>query len=354
MAIAQGQFTIIDYNDAITLMGYISSNKPKTQVYTPDSGTSNPDWSRSPYLVLTASLFVAGSGTGQDVIDTAAVTDLNWYKGADSAPLITEAGKRTVSGKTLTILENLSAAEPSVEYRCRLHYTDATTGLTLPYEMSITLNRVVNGGGLVALVVTTPDGNIFRNGAGTLTARAELWRGSTVDDTLVSYQWYQQDSSAPDQGAGEGWKKLAGQTDRTLTVSASDVGGAEVFKCVATDADTSPTNPTSGQTFSDTASFVDMTDPYSVIVSSDGGSVFKNGNGNATLTAHLYQSGAEIDTGATPQFTYTWSRYQENSRGENVRLAFADGSEVKTGKTLAVGGADVDVKATFIVEVTKS
>ena len=44
MAIAQGQFTIIDYNDAITLMGYISSNKPKTQVYTPDSGTSNPEY----------------------------------------------------------------------------------------------------------------------------------------------------------------------------------------------------------------------------------------------------------------------------------------------------------------------
>ena len=35
MSRAQGQFTIIDYNDALTLTGYIGSNHPKTQMYNP-------------------------------------------------------------------------------------------------------------------------------------------------------------------------------------------------------------------------------------------------------------------------------------------------------------------------------
>ncbi len=36
MSKAQGQFTIIDYNDALTLTGYIGSNLAKTQMYNPD------------------------------------------------------------------------------------------------------------------------------------------------------------------------------------------------------------------------------------------------------------------------------------------------------------------------------
>lgn len=38
MSKAQGQFTIIDYNDALTLTGYIGSNLAKTQMYNPDNG----------------------------------------------------------------------------------------------------------------------------------------------------------------------------------------------------------------------------------------------------------------------------------------------------------------------------
>ena len=40
MSKAQGQFTIIDYNDALTLTGYIGSNLAKTQTtaVTPPTG----------------------------------------------------------------------------------------------------------------------------------------------------------------------------------------------------------------------------------------------------------------------------------------------------------------------------
>lgn len=44
MSKAQGQFTIIDYNDALTLTGYIGSNLAKTQMYNPDNDSYSPDW----------------------------------------------------------------------------------------------------------------------------------------------------------------------------------------------------------------------------------------------------------------------------------------------------------------------
>lgn len=64
MSKAQGQFTIIDYNDALTLTGYIGSNHPKTQMFNPDNSTYNPDWSKN-NLVLTPSLYVIGTTTDQ-------------------------------------------------------------------------------------------------------------------------------------------------------------------------------------------------------------------------------------------------------------------------------------------------
>ena len=64
MSKAQGQFTIIDYNDALTLTGYIGSNLAKTQMYNPDNNTYTPDWSDT-NLVLTPSLYVIGTTTDQ-------------------------------------------------------------------------------------------------------------------------------------------------------------------------------------------------------------------------------------------------------------------------------------------------
>lgn len=64
MSKAQGQFTIIDYNDALTLTGYIGSNLAKTQMFNPDNSTYSPDWS-STNLVLTPSLYVIGTTTDQ-------------------------------------------------------------------------------------------------------------------------------------------------------------------------------------------------------------------------------------------------------------------------------------------------
>lgn len=347
MSKAQGQFTIVDLNDAVTLTGFINSNLAKTQMYNPDNDTYTPDWS-STNLVLTPSIYVAGTST--DKITSTEVISVKWYEGS-STTAITSAGNYALSGTKshiLTVKGNVMAGLPGKDFRVEIQYKDPATGLTTMYKTSISFSRVVNGSGITDLLVMTPNGNIFKNGqTDSLTAAAQLWRGSAVDTTNVTYQWYQMDSSVDtDQGGGIGWKKLAnasgqfsGVTTSTLTIYAGQVDSSAVFKCVAKDTDSA--SATYNQTFSDTASFVDLSDPIQVIIESTGGDAFKNGEGSTVLTARVYQAGEEIDTAG--EGTYTWSKYDKN--GQKVA------SFSKTGKTLSVGSSDVDVKGTFICVV---
>ena len=251
MSKAQGQFTIIDYNDALTLTGYIGSNLAKSQMYNPDNGSYNPNWA-STNLVLTPSLYVIGTTTDQ--ITSSNVTSVKWYQGT-STTAITSTGNFALSGTKshiLTIKANIMAGLPGVDFKCVITYRDSSTGLSITHPLSISFSRVVNGGGIVDLLVTTPNGNVFKNSeVPTLTAKAELWRGSVVDTTNVTYKWAIMDSTVTstsstgyDADFGIGWKKLSdttgkytGTTTNTITVYASAVNSYAVFKCIATDSD---------------------------------------------------------------------------------------------------------------------
>ena len=354
--IATGQISIIDYNDALTLTGFISSNKPKTQQYNPDNGVYNPDWSAS-NLTLTPSLFILGSS--DDIISSAQVQSITWYDAeAPSTPLATDTNYTVpTSGlKTLTIKKNVLAAKVAKDYICVIVYRDVTTNLDLTYKMGISFNKVVNGGGIADAVAWCPDGNIFKNDSiATIKAHCDLWRGSTIDTTLVTYQWYKQDSTvSTDQGAGVGWRKLDGTTNygitgyttNEITVPNSAVLNIAVFKCQIKDTDAS--SNTYNDYFYDTVTIVDQSDPVQVSVTSSGGDVFKNGVGSTTLTAKLFRAGEEIDSAGTT-YAYKWYKYDKDSA--LVANWGGAGIDYKTGKTLSVGSNDVDVKATFIVEV---
>ena len=150
MSKAQGQFTIIDYNDALTLTGYIGSNLAKTQMYNPDNGSYTPDW-KTKNLVLTPSLYVIG--TTADQIATANVTSVKWYVG-DSNTAITAGTNYALSGAKshiLTVKANVMAELPGIDYRCVITYKDESTGLSLTHPLTISFSRVVNGSGKVNL-----------------------------------------------------------------------------------------------------------------------------------------------------------------------------------------------------------
>ena len=135
----------------------------------------------------------------------------------------------------------------------------------------------------------------------------------------------------------------SGTTTATITVYAAAVDSYAVFKCVATDSDS--TSNTYNSSFTDVATFIDNSDPIQVVVTSTGGDVFKNGVGSTVLTAVVYQAGAEIDSEG--KGTYTWTKY--NKDGAIDTSWGTSGS--KTGKTLSVSSSDVATKATFMVSV---
>lgn len=358
MSTAQGQFTIIDYNDALTLTGYIGANLAKTQMHNPDNNSFTPDWSAT-NLVLTPSLYVIGTTTDQ--ITSSNVTSVKWYIGSDTTA-ITTSGNYALSGTKshiLTVSGNVMDGLPGIDYRCVITYTDDSTGLSITHPLTISFSRVVNGSGISDLLVTTPMGNVFKNSeVATLTAVAELWRGSTVDTTNVSYKWAIMDStvtstssSGYDADFGTGWRKLSdttgmytGTTTNTITIYAAAVSSYAVFKCIATDADT--TSATYNTDFADVATFIDNSDPLQIIISSTGGDVFKNGEGSTVLTAVCYQAGVEVD--ADGNGTYTWTKYDKDGAIDTTWGT----SGSKTGKTLSVSNTDVDTKATFMVVVT--
>lgn len=358
MSKAQGQFTIIDYNDALTLTGYIGSNLAKTQMYNPDNDSYSPDWT-SKNLVLTPSLYVIGTTTDQ--ITSSAVTSVKWYIGS-STTAITSSGSYALSGAKshiLTVKGNVMAGLPGIDYRCVVTYKDASTGLSITHPLTISFSRVVNGSGIVDLLVTTPSGNVFKNSeVASLTAKAELWRGSTVDTTKVSYKWAAMDASITstastgyDADFGIGWRKLSDATGRytgtssnTITIYAAAVDSYAVFKCCAQDTDSA--SASYNTKFFDVATFIDNSDPLQIIVTSTGGDVFKNGQGSTVLTAVCYQAGAEVD--AAGGGTYTWTKYNKNGA---VDTSWGTNGS-KSGKTLSVSSADVDTKATFMVVVT--
>jgi len=123
------------------------------------------------------------------------------------------------------------------------------------------------------------------------------------------------------------------------------VAGLQQFKVKITDNDAS--SPTHGDSFFDVIAFTDMTDPIQVVIESSAGTVFKNGVGSTNLTAKLYQNGAEIDS-AGSGYTYTWTITDK----DGTARTFADDSSSKTGKTIAVGTSDVDVKSTITCTIT--
>lgn len=357
---ATGQITIIDYNDALSLSGFIGANKQKTQMFNPDNNSHNPDWTVSPWMVLTPSLFKLGNGNNiiTDAVEKVNIKSLNWYDVTNGTETLITASStyaiEATGNRTLTIKTNILAGLPGKEIMCKIVYTDPSTLLDLIYKVSISLSRVVNGGGITDAIVWAPNGNVFKNNAiATLPLKAELWRGSVIDITSVTYQWYKQDVTVvTDQGGGIGWFKLTnangyvGVTTDTLTVPVGGVNSYASYKCIIKDTDAA--SNTYNQSFVDVISVIDNTDPYQVVVTSSGGDVFKNGVGSTTLTAKVYQGGLEVDSTGTT-FTYKWYKYDKD--GVLVTAWGGEGINFKTGKTLAVGDADVDVKATFMIEI---
>ena len=339
MAVAVGQITITDFNDAVSLTGFIASNKVRTVLYNPDASSFNPDWGSSS-LILDVKVFKPGTGGPVEVTDDLA-QNITWQRrinGGTWGAVSSGDGESTslTKAKRLTVNQNrLTGGSNSIEYRATAKYTDPLTNLTVDHVMEIEFSRVSHGSAVVTAICRTPAGNTFHNEEpASLEAKVELYRGAILDTTLVSYSW-----SKLNVGAGT-WSAVSGATSNTLTVTRGMVDGYAVFRAEVYDND--PSSPTYQETITDTIAFVDMMDPMQLVIEAANGTVFKNGVGSTDLTARLFRHGVEIDAAGTA-YTYAWSK---KDQGGSL-------TSFGTGKTKSVGTSDVNVNTTFFCEATK-
>lgn len=332
---AVGQITIVDFNDAIALTGYITSSHSSTVKYNQDDGSYNPNFG-STNAVLTPHVFISGGGTTDIMADLASVKSVTWKRQTNA---MTSPGDLTSnevssglsnSGK-LTIKANpFSASVYSVTYLCTVIYTDPVSRLDSSCTVSFGFNAVAQGQGTAYAEITSEKGYVFKNGEPTsIVLAANLYRGSMKDTTNLTYRWYKY--------SGTAWPTNTVGTGQTLTVTPADVDTLALYRVTIGDS-------VNGDSFtSDPCSITDYTDPLMVTITSTGGNIFKNGSGSSTLTAVVYQNGKEVTSG----LTYSWTKLNQDGSADSTWTA-------KTTKSITIGSADVSTKATFICTVTKA
>ena len=221
----------------------------------------------------------------------------------------------------------------NVEFKFSFTYHDSTINIDINQEVTKTFTRISNGTSVVVARAWSVDGEQFKNGSipSSLTLACELLRGAVSDGTNLSYQWQKYSGS---------WTNISGATYSTLVVHPADVTGVAQFRCNTTDTDSA------SDTFNDVfttngVTILDLTDPYQAVITSNTGSIIKNGVGSATLTCQVYQNGTEVNSGVT----YSWAALDKD--GNPIDLS----GHTTNLKTFEVTAALIDVKATFICEV---
>lgn len=184
------------------------------------------------------------------------------------------------------------------------------------------------GTSAVVFTLYAPQGTVFTNGTGTLTIQTQAYKGATAITSGATYAWAKYASGT--------WTTISGQTGSSLSVSGSSVSGLAAYRCTMT---------YGGKPYQDVITLTDKTDNYQATIDSTGGDVFKNTVGTSTLTCRLFQNGVEVDTDGKAH-TYTWYRRDKDGATLDSGKAF------KTGKSIAIDGSHVDVKTTFVCEVS--
>ena len=368
--IAAGQITVVDLSDAPVLNAFITASQPTTQVYSQTSGTYNPSYADTPQ-VLTLNLTKAGS-TASIV---SGISGLQWYV-LDGASKIEITSKDPnsigsfVSGdhsEKLTSKINIEPHKGSKRYGVSGTWRDPITDLDVQFSADIDLFLVQIGKETQILNVYAGKGNTFRNNTpASLTVNADLYRGNLLTNDNKQFKFFYQDTNITgstvagyDADGGIGWhlcnSTTTGQTPNVeptatttsqgvLTVTPDAVTNAQSFKVVCIN----KSGNFNGSKSTGLCTLVDMSDPYSLVLDSSAGNIFKNRQGSTALKALLYRNGEELDTEGAAK-TYKWTKYDKNGVMD-VDFGGA-GNAYKTGKTITVNATEIAAKANFKCEV---
>lgn len=109
------------------------------------------------------------------------------------------------------VYEDGSMKATTGEFTGTIHATGGTIG-------NVTINEFQDSA--YKVVIESSDGTMFKNGTGSKTLTAKLFKGNDQVTTGLTYTWYK-DSTV-----------ISGATSSSITVAASDVTGTSTYECV--------------------------------------------------------------------------------------------------------------------------
>ena len=365
MAKTSASFTIMDYTDGISIITGMDSNLPLTSTYSSDSQTLYPSWG-STSLVLTPKAYIAGQSSPQSIIGSLVTGSEKWYyrtpSDNDWVQITSGTGNYTINTTTWTLTvgaDKLTGSTWQIDYRFVGNYLDPTLQLVFPIEIKSTFSRVNNGTSFVVAHAYTPNGDTFKNGTSVEEIKivAELIRGTTHDQTNISYQWQKLNTST---GIYDDLTNAyTGYNTDTLKPTSAQVDGLAVYRCKLVDTDSS--SDTYNQTFyTEGVSIYDVTDPYQAIIESETGAYFKGSTQTTKLVCRVFQDGTELDADGG-NLTYTWTATDKdgnaitsfNTSPPYTSITWRGHSiSSSTHKAVSIANNLVDVKATFYCEVS--
>lgn len=342
--ISRGQITIVDLTDGKSINLYLGSNVATTQIFNKENSSYTPNWTVSPFLVVTPEVYVTGVGTNQ----VSCLKGVPTWKINGSTTLSTYgATAATTSPYALTIKNNMTTAN-QLQIECEVTYVDPDTTAETKAKTSISFTKTTNAGQLICAIAYAPAGTVFKNGnATTLKAHCDMWRGSSIDNDKVAYKWYKLGSGTWTEITSANAGGITGYTTNEITIPESAVLNFESFKCEIKDTDAA--SGTYNTTVSDIISFADMSDPYQVEITAPAGTTLTPGLNSTGLTVNCWQNGALLPDSFFTGATCTWRKF--NKLG--VQDTTWGTSGTKTGRSLTINRSEVSVAATFTVEISK-
>lgn len=342
--ISRGQITIVDLTDGKSINLYLGSNVATTQIFNKENSSYVPNWTVSPFLVVTPEVYVTGVGTNQ----VSSLKGMPIWKINGSTTLSTYgAVAATTAPYALTIKNNMTSSN-QLQIECEVTYVDPDTTAETKAKASISFTKTTNAGQLICAIAYAPQGTVFKNGASsTLKAHCDMWRGSTIDNTNVTYKWYKLGSGTWVEITSANAAGITGFTTNEIIIPESAVLNFESFKCEIKDTDAA--SGTYNTSVSDIISFADMSDPYQVEITAPAGTTLTSGLTSTTLTVNCWQNGVLLSDSFFTGATCTWRKF--NKLG--VQDTAWGTSGIKTGRSLTITRSEVSVAATFTVEINK-
>lgn len=392
MTKARGQISFVDLNDGKSIMASLDTNQSPTQIHNVDAPAYNaehdydegdagyeatfiPDYTESPYLVVSPVIFVSGmsgnqvsslartpywtingvavNGSAAGARNTRAQTG-----GVDNFP----AAKvifSTTAPYTLTIKSNEYMEEGVLDIRCQMEYLDDQTGLETPLSARTSIQQLsVAMGTLSAAIYSMSGTKSFVNkdivSNSNIVLHCDMYRGGHIDNEDVDYAWFRHDN--PDDASDDyAWYKIVSAVptsdptydandhsiidpvlgkvgywvkdstivikddDGTVNISGNNititpdaVTNYDAFMCTCKDTDSESSSTYGVSIGTVPIDITDYTDPISIEFYTPAGTSLVRGQDSLDATVQIFMDGVQFTTAQYNACTFTWVKRKKD------------------------------------------